>query len=236
MRRAFFLGMYVMKNTVFSAAIFTAAMAIAGGANAATTFATQIDAGRAGVAGAGFEATAQSFSTSRNDPGNALGAPDQVGDSDGGFYSLGRGDNAVAVFGFGASFGLEASVFEVSFGCNGPSGSSGACSGFPEFATVYAFNGAYTPFDDTFTVADLLGLGFSEVGSIANGDGNTANGASISIAGPFTFLALADASSQGADGFDIDAVSVNAVPLPASILFLLGGIGGLGFMGMRRAA
>ncbi|QIE53983.1 VPLPA-CTERM sorting domain-containing protein [Pikeienuella piscinae] len=231
-----------MKSIYFSAAVFTAALAMAGGANAATTFATQIDAGRAGVAGAGFEATSPVFNTSRDDAGNALGARDVVSDTDGGFYSLGRGNaddslnTGVAVFGFGTSFGLEATVFEVTFGCSGATGGSGSCGNFAEFATVYAFNGPYTPFDNTFTVADLLGLGFSEVGTIGNGDANSASGATISIAGPFTFLAIADASNQGADGFDIDAVSVNAVPLPASILFLLGGIGGLGFMRMRRTA
>lgn len=225
-----------MKSTFLSTAAFAAAVAMAGAAGAATTFATQIDAGRAGVAGAGFEAVTPGFSADRNNPGNALGAPDQVGNSESGFYSLGRGDDAVAVFGFGTSFGLEANVFEVTFGCSGPSGSNGACSGFSEFATVYAFDGPYTPFDSSFTVSDLTTLGFSEVGTIGNGDANAPGGATVSIAGPFSFLALADASSQGADGFDIDAVSVNAVPLPASILFLLGGIGGLGFMRMRRAA
>lgn len=225
----------MMAYRLTAVALGAAAMiASAGSAMAVTTFATTIDAGRSGVAGVGYEATAQSFSTNRNDPGNALGAPDQVGDAEGGFYSLGRG--GAAVFGFGSTFDFSANVFEVTFGCEGPGAGASTCSNFVETADVYALSGAYSPFDGAFGVADLTSLGFVQVGSIGNGDANAPQGASVLISGPFNFLALVDTSRQGADGFDVDAVSVSAVPLPASLLLLLSAIGGMGFLRARRAA
>src|SRR5699024_5958355 len=38
------------------------------------------------------------------------------------------------------------------------------------------------------------------------------------------------------DGFDVGEFSVQAVPLPASVLMLLGALGGLGLIGHRRRA
>jgi hypothetical protein len=73
-------------------------------AEAATVFATQIDSGRLG--GAGWDATVPTHRTSRNDAGNALGAPNQVGNQERGFFSLGLG--GVAVLGFGTTFDTPA--------------------------------------------------------------------------------------------------------------------------------
>lgn len=118
-----------LKQALIGGALAASALfASVGGAQAVTTFVTEIDAGRAGVAGAGFEATSQVNTTNRGDAGNALGAPDQVGNSEGGFYSLGR--SGAAVFGFGAAFDFRANVFEVTFNCS--SGSGATCSGFAE--------------------------------------------------------------------------------------------------------
>lgn len=224
-----------MKHTIFTSALVgTALLVSAGAASAATVYATEIDAGRAGVAGVGFEATSQVNNTNRDDAGNALGAPDQVGNSEGGFYSLGLG--GAAVFGFGTSFDIQANLFEVTFNCGGASAFGTCNNGFLEEVEVYALNGAYTAFDGEFDLSDLLGLGFSYVDTIGNGDANEAGGASIALSGPFTYLALVDQNGSGVDGFDVDAVSVSAVPLPASILFLLGGLGGLGFLRARKTA
>jgi len=198
-------------------------------AEAATVFATQIDVGR--FSGAGWDATLQTNTASRNDAGNALGAPDQVGNQGKGFFSLGLGQ--AAVFGFGTSFGTTATAFEVTFNCSLQS--IGTCS-FAEKADVYAFNGSYTPFNGAFGVANLTSLGFTKVGSVLNGAGSTDAGASISIGGPFTYLALVDTSpgGSGRDGWDIDAVSVAAVPLPAAGLLLLGALGGLAVWRRRK--
>ena len=221
---------------MIKSALLAATLALgAGAAQAASVFATQIDVGRAGVAGIGWDAEAQVFNTDRNDPGNALGAPDQVGNTEGGFFSMGNGQ--AVVLGFGTAFGTTANIFEVTFNCDGPQTSGGFCS-FSESVDVYAFNGAYTPFDGAFGLSDLLSLGFQKVGEIPNGVANTAGGATISISGPFSWLALVDTSPvvNGRDGFDVDAVSVSAVPLPASILFLVGGLVGLGVLRARRPA
>lgn len=226
-----------MKNAFIASALAGAALfAGVGSASAATVYATEVDSGRVGVAGIGFEATSQVHTESRDDAGNALGAPDNgPGDVAGGFFSLGIG--GAAVFGFGTSFGLDASVFEVTFGCGGAQNANGTCN-YAETIDVYALAGAYTAFDGEFGLSDLTSLGFTKVGSIANGDANAPGGGSIAIGGPFSYLALIDTSMAGSgrDGFDIDSVAVSAVPLPASALFLLGGLGGLGFLRARRRA
>jgi hypothetical protein len=211
---------------MIKSALLAATLALgAGAAQAASVFATQIDAGRTGVAGIGWDAETQVFNTNRDDAGNALGAPDQVGNTEGGFFSMGNGQ--AVVLGFGTAFGTTANIFEVTFSCNGPQTSGGFCN-FSESVDVYAFNGPYTPFDGTFGLGDLTALGFTFQASVPNGTANTAGGASVSIGGPFTYLALVDTSAAIGDGFDIDAVSVSAVPLPASALLLIAGLGGLG--------
>ena len=223
-----------MRNAVVALAL-GAALFSAQEAAASTVFATQIDSGRAGAAELGFTSTPVK-NTNRAAGGNALGAPDAIfANSGGGFYSLGLG--GAAVFGFGVDFIRAATVFEVTFGCTGPQNGNGTCN-FVETADVYALDGDYTPFDGAFGLTDLLSLGFQKVGEIPNGVANTAGGATISISGPFSWLALVDTSPvvNGRDGFDVDAVSVSAVPLPASILFLVGGLVGLGVLRARRPA
>lgn len=221
-----------MKKTLLYAAL-VASLSSFGitQANAMTVFATQVDSGRAGVAGMGFEAvTGDPTSGSRDNAANALGAPDQVGTSVN-FFSLGR--QSAAVFGFGTAFDNLASVFEVTFGCSGPQNGNGTCN-FTETADLYLFNGVYNPFDGEFNVAELLLAGFVFETSIPNGNANAPGGASVSISGPFTYLALVDTSNQGGDGFDVDAISVSAVPLPAALPLLAGGLGFMGFVGWRR--
>lgn len=213
---------------VLSAAILSASLLATGGANAASTIqASKIDVNRAGVAGQGFEAEAHEYDNSRTNPANALGAPDQTGTTASGFYSLGKG--GIAVFGFDSSFSTSANVFEVSFGCS----NAGLCSGYPEQADVYALNGDYTAFDGAFDLEDLTTLGFTKIGTVLNGDANGANGAAVTFTGPFKWLALVDGSNTD-DGFDVDAVSVSAVPLPASFTFLLASLGGLGLLRSRH--
>ena len=59
---------------------------------------------------------------------------------------------------------------------------------------------------------------------------NAQGGASLALLdGPWRYLRLVDTSPNvsGRDGFDIDAVSVTPVPLPAAIWMLLAAVGGL---------
>ena len=113
---------------------------------------------------------------------------------------------------------------------------NGTCS-WAESADVYAFNGPYTPFTGTFGLSDLTNLGFTLLGTVRNAAGSTDAGASLTFTeGPFRYLALVDRSAPGSgrDGWDIDAVSVAAVPLPAAGLFLLGALGGIAALRRRK--
>ncbi|WP_420332248.1 VPLPA-CTERM sorting domain-containing protein [Roseibium sp.] len=194
----------------------------AGTASAAPTYATQIDVGAAGLASAGWDAVVQTNTIPRDNPGDALGAPDVVSDTEGGFFSIPQ--STAVVFGFGTAFSTAANIFEVTFGCSGPT-----CS-FKESVDVYALSGNYTPFDGAFDVNNLVNdLGFQLIASLQNGPANEPGGATVAINGTFSYLALVDTSS-GAGAFDVDAVSVTPVPLPAAGLMLLAGLGGLGAM------
>ena len=216
-----------LKHGIAAAGFAGVISLMAGGAQASTVWAQQIDVSDGG---AGWDASAPVFNTDRNDPGNALGEPDQIGNSEGGFYSPGRG--GIMVFDFGTSFAGQASVFEVTFRCDGPQNPDGTCN-FTETANVLAFNGDYTPSDD----GSIDISAFTLLGSIANGDANTEDGAAISFEGPFRYLAIVDTTDRrSGDGFDVDAVSVTAVPLPASVLGLMIGMGGLGLMARRRTS
>ncbi len=89
----------------------------------------------------------------------------------------------------------------------------------------------------TFEIFALTGGVFSLAGS-----GNLATNDFVTFAGivsdTFVIRAASNAGATGEQGWYLSAVAgdVAAVPLPASILFMLAGLAGLGMVRMRRSA
>jgi uncharacterized membrane protein len=155
--------------------------------------------------------------TARTDPGNALGAPN------GSFFSLGLGKYADFTFGapfFGSGGGGGGIVYEIT---------NGTVATFPEFVDVFVFDAGST---------DIPG---PSVATIRNT--TAATGATFTFAGTWDTMRLLDVTARecaadtsldctrslasGADGFDVDAVGVTVVPLPAAAWLLLGVSGAL---------
>ena len=149
------------------------------------------------------DAAARGSSHDRDNGLNALGA------ADGSFFELGFG--GYADFTFGTMFDASVTVYEITFG---------AASHWPEAVRVLAGTGG----------------SFVELGTITNAAATT--GATLSAAlGTFDTVRLIDVtdasrfhSSRG--GFDVDAVRVAPVPLPAGGLLLLTGV--VGAFALRR--
>jgi hypothetical protein len=144
----------------------------------------------------------------RKNTANALGAPD------GAFLSLGMG--GIAAFDFGTWFDTAAVVFEVTWGSRVE---------WPEYANVYVGNTFSTSPSD-FTFAKLIKNDLAQI---------TIDLSAI-IGGPFRYVLLQDATAENngriGDGFDIDAVGVHPVPLPAAAWLL--GAGVVGLVTVRR--
>ena len=129
-----------------------------------------------------------------------------LGAEDGKFVSLGFGGSIV--LGFAEPFRAIGQVFEVTFGNK---------AGHKESA-------------DVFASAD--GTSWKRIAQLKNFLATT-----FSSSGTFTQLKIVDTSDKAGatfDGFDIDAVSVSPVPVPAGGLLLGGALFGLG--ALRRRA
>lgn len=155
--------------------------------------------------------------------GDLVTALARVEARDGSFLSLGTGGSIVLGFGTGSFVGTT--LFEVTNNC--ATGGTG-CGHWPESVEIHIGN---SPIGD-----------WSLAGTITNSDtpasvtGNT-RGYSLNIDSPFSFLRLVDTSTFGAAsnaGWDIDAVSVAPIPVPAALPLLLAGLGGMAFVGRRR--
>ncbi|NNU14870.1 hypothetical protein HK107_00855 [Parvularcula sp. ZS-1/3] len=190
-------------KTLIAAAL--AAFTLGSAAQATTIYADAVDWQNNGTVGS---------SNNRDNPLNALGAPD------GSFLALGLtnadGSNpGFAVFSFGASVVTgPATVWEVTFNCRQQQ--DGSCS-YPESVDVYYGT------DYAFGSNDFSDLSdFTFAGTLFNGDANS--GASVIVNDVFRYIALVDASKRdypngpSTDGFDVDSVSVAAVPIPAAAL------------------
>jgi hypothetical protein len=163
-------------------------------------------------------------STDRTDAGNALGAPDGVSTNPvRGFFSLGLGK--WADFKFGSPFTGDGVVYEIT---------SGTVDTYPEFVDILVYNsplenavlqfvttvrnnaatfGASFTFSGTWDTLRLLDVTERECGNLSLNCGNPSS--------PNGSL-----GSNG-DGFDVDAVGVSVVPLPAAAWLLLGVSGAL---------
>lgn len=202
------------KKTLTAGVLSAAAMVGATAASAATityaTGATYLPSG--GSAGAACN------TASRSDLCNVLGAPDGdfVGGTGNGFFSMKNADQVSLTF--GTQFAGSIYIYEVTGG-NVAANKEGL--------------------NFTLVAEDFAG---NQVAGVFNTQGTKVSGTTSryeikfdSIGGPFTSLIIKD-NSGTADGFDLDAVGVSAVPVPASALLLLGAFGGLGALRRRKAS
>lgn len=167
-----------------------AAALFAVNAEAATIYATGVTWTNNGTVGS---------ANNRNNPLNALGAPD------GKFLAIGL--LGTADFTFGQTFTGPGVTYEITFGNR---------AGYPESANVLAGRNGQ----------------FVQVGTVNNQSGA---GSVFQFTGVFDTLRLVDTSGRpSTDGFDVDAVGVSAVPLPAAGLLLAGALGGLGLSRRKR--
>lgn len=151
----------------------------------------------------------------RDNLANALGA------TDGKFFELGY--DAIVDFYFGQSFIGAGRVVEIT---------NGSRDSWLEGVIVQVgmtVNGIFT-LGTTASPNPLL---------------NTANGAFTFAGGPFNTVRLTDitqdlpatAGNRGpTGGFDVDSISVAAVPIPAAGLLLIGALGGLVALRRRKTA
>ncbi|WP_425093881.1 VPLPA-CTERM sorting domain-containing protein [Tropicimonas sp. S265A] len=176
-------------------------------ANAASIFADTVVDYTQGFC-TGGPADCSAYDPTRYDENNALGSPDGV------FTALGFGGSIEVTFA-GAPFpGGTATSYEITTNRN---------NDHDEAAEIYAVLGG--------VVSPLLGV-------ITN---SPSGESSVIVNGAFDSILIVDitktffGSTTSFDGFDVDAIGISAVPLPATALMLLAGVGGLGMMRRKKS-
>lgn len=190
----------------------------AGAVSATTVTATSVTAN-------GLTVATAANTTNRTNLGNAIGASNAfaVGNSVyGGFYSLGIGGSAD--FHFGTNFSGAGAVVEVT---------AGTRHNYLERARVFALNVSSGLWDDLGVITNGAG-GRTDPGNSALALAITLP---LRLGDVYSALRLTDMSTgQGRDGFDVDSISVSAVPLPAAGFLLIGAMGGLAALRRRKTA
>jgi len=151
---------------------------------------------------------------SRNTANNRHIATNALGAADNGFFEIGR--NSYVDLTFGTLFDTSVTVFEITFG---------NVAGYLETADIFVGLGDTFWLIDSITNLDAQGGATVGIDTSLIPDGVTA----------FDTVRVQDTSTQGG-GFDIDAVRVTPVPLPAGLPLLGAGIVALGVFGRRKRA
>jgi hypothetical protein len=149
----------------------------------------------------------------RDDPLNALGAPD------GDFFEIGFGSTVDLTFGVG--FNTSASVFEVTFN---------SVPSFPESVDLYV--GDAGTFQFITSVSNLSAQGGVTVALPSVGSFDTVR---LIDTSPLSSSIESDAYGP-LGGFDLAGVRVAPIPLPAAGWMLLAGLGGLAMVRRRQKA
>lgn len=143
----------------------------------------------------------------RDNPANALGSDA----SD--FFEIGFGSSVDLKF--GSEFTSPGTLIEVT---------NGSTTSWPESVAVWVGNDG----DDG---------SFFKVGDMSNSDAQNPGGEFTFAGGPFDTVRLVDTSTfptSGSGGWDIAAVRVSAVPVPAALPLLAAGLGAFGFIARRK--
>ncbi len=230
-----YMNMKKLAKVLIAAAGATLLFALP--AQAATYYATDV------YADPGVRADGNDNQNERDNPSNALGAPDDN------FWSLGQGGISVFAFSPPGTFNDKVMTIERTFNCNSVN-SAGNCSHYAEDAELYLYSGPAIDFDadygngtfgpngenayDFTNLLSMAGIVFAD--TIGNGEANTEYEFDLSgLTGDFLYVILKDISPLSSpDGFDVVSVSVSAVPLPPAVLLFGAALGGLGFLSRRR--
>lgn len=193
-------------TTSLSAVAFAAL--VAGGASAATQ---EFGSNNFDDGWASFirydDAANRGTANDRDNPANALGS----NTSD--FFEIGFG--SYVDLKFGSVFTSPGTLIEVT---------NGTVSNWPESVDIYVGN-------------DGDAGSFFMVGSLDNTAAQNPGGEFTFAGGPFDTVRLVDTSTfptSGSGGWDIAAVRVSAVPVPAALPLLVAGIGAFGFIARRK--